>query len=121
MLSQFMRVIPAAIDEAALIDGCSSWALYKNITLPLCAPAMATLGVLTFINSWNDYLGPLVFMDSLRNYTLPVGIALYQSSYYTEYGRTLATSTLATLPLLLVFFAFQKQIIESMATTGLKD
>ncbi|MHB8636597.1 MAG: carbohydrate ABC transporter permease [Fimbriimonadaceae bacterium] len=121
MLSQFMRAIPLAVDEAALIDGCSPWKLYANITLPLCAPAMATLGVFTFINSWNDYLGPLVFMDSVRNYTLPVGIALYQSSYYTEYGRTLATSTLATLPLLLVFFAFQKQIIESMATTGLKD
>lgn len=121
MLSQFMRAIPVSIDEAALIDGCSSWTLYTNVTLPLCAPAMATLGVFTFINSWNDYLGPLVFMDSVRNYTLPVGIALYQSSYYTEYGRTLATSTLATLPLLVVFFAFQKQIIESMATTGLKD
>lgn len=121
MLSQFMRAVPEAIEEAALIDGCTVTGVFTNITLPLCAPALATLGVFTFIGSWNDFLGPLVFMDSVRNYTLPVGIALYQTSYYTEYGLTLATSVLATLPLLFVFFAFQRQIVESMASTGLKD
>ena len=66
-------------------------------------------------------LGPLVFMDSVRNYTLPVGIALFQTSYYTEYGLTLATSVLATAPLILVFMLFQRQIVESMSSTGLKD
>ena len=95
--------------------------LYLNVSLPLCAPALATLGIFTFVGSWNDFLGPLVFMDSVRNYTLPVGIALYQSSYYTEYGLTLATSVLATSPLVLVFMAFQRQIVESMSSTGLKD
>jgi multiple sugar transport system permease protein len=60
-------------------------------------------------------------MDSVRNYTLPVGIAMYQASYYTEYGRTLATSVLASIPLLIVFLVFQKQIVESMASSGLKD
>lgn len=121
MLSQFMRAIPEAIEEAAVIDGCSPMGVYLNITLPLCAPAVATLGVFTFIGSWNDFLSPLVYMDSVRNYTLPVGIALYQTSYYTEYGLTLATSVLATLPLLIVFAAFQRQIVESMAASGLKD
>jgi multiple sugar transport system permease protein len=121
MLTQFMRAVPEAIEEAAVMDGCSPMGVFANVTLPLCAPALATLGVFTFIGSWNDFLGPLVFMDSVRNYTLPVGIALYQTSYYTEYGLTLATSTLATLPLLLVFLAFQRQIVESMASTGLKD
>jgi len=121
MLSQFMRAIPEAIEEAALIDGCSPLGLYLNVSLPLCAPAVATLGIFTFVGSWNDFLGPLVFMDSVRNYTLPVGIALYQSSYYTEYGLTLATSVLATTPLVLVFMAFQRQIVESMSSTGLKD
>jgi multiple sugar transport system permease protein len=121
MLSQFMKAIPPALEEAATLDGCTRWGLYTNICLPLCAPAMAALGVFTFIGSWNDFLGPLVYMDSVRNYTLPVGIALYQSSYYTEYGRTLATSTLSMIPLILVFLLFQKQIIESMAATGLKD
>lgn len=121
MLSQFMRSTPEAIEEAAMLDGCSTLGLFLNVNLPLCAPAIATLGIFTFIGSWNDFLSPLVFMDSVRNYTLPVGIALYQTSYYTEYGLTLATSVLSTLPLILVFFVFQRQIIDSMASTGLKD
>lgn len=121
MLSQFMKAVPEAIEEAALIDGCSPAGVFSNVTIPLCGPALATLGVFTFVGSWNDFLGPLVFMDSVRNYTLPVGIALYQTSYYTQYGLTLATSVLATLPLILVFLAFQRQIIDSMAATGLKD
>lgn len=121
MLSQFMRGVPEAIEEAALIDGCSLFGVFMRVTVPLCMPAIATLGILTFVGSWNDFLGPLVFMDSVRNYTLPVGIALYQGSYYTEYGLTLATSVLSTAPLLIVFFLFQRRIIESMASTGLKD
>jgi multiple sugar transport system permease protein len=121
MLCQFMRAIPEAVEEAALIDGCSPMRLFLDISLPLCAPAIATLGIFTFVGSWNDFLSPLVFMDSIRNYTLPVGIALYQSSYYNEYGLTLATSVLATAPLVFVFLLFQRQIIESMASTGLKE
>jgi multiple sugar transport system permease protein len=121
MLTQFMKAVPEAIEEAALIDGCSPFGVFLHVSLPLCAPAIATLGIFTFIGSWNDFTGPLIYMDSVRNYTLPVGIALYQSSYYTEYGRTLATSVLATLPLILVFMAFQKKIVESMASTGLKE
>ena len=121
MLSQFMRAVPEVLEEAAVLDGCSSLGVFLNVTLPLCAPAVATLGILTFIGSWNDFLGPLVFLDSVRNYTLPVGIALYQASYYTQYGLTLATSVLATLPLVFVFLAFQRQIVESLASTGLKD
>lgn len=121
MLSQFMRSLPETIEEAALLDGCSWSGMFLHVTLPLCAPALATLAIFTFIGSWNDFLGPLVFLDSIRNYTLPVGIALYQTSYYTEYGLTLATSVLATLPLILVFLVFQRQIVESMASTGLKD
>jgi multiple sugar transport system permease protein len=116
-----MRAIPASIDEAALIDGCSPLGVFLHVTLPLSAPAMATLGIFTFIGSWNDFIGPLVFLDSVRNYTLPVGIALYQTSYYTEYGLTLATSVLATMPLIVIFAIFQRHIIESMASTGLKE
>lgn len=121
MLSSFMRAIPASIEEAALIDGASPLGVFLHVTLPLCAPSLATLGIFTFIGSWNDFVGPLIFMDSVRNYTLPVGIALYQTSYYTEYGLTLATSVMATMPLVIVFMIFQKQIIESMSSTGLKE
>jgi multiple sugar transport system permease protein len=121
MLSSFMRAIPRSIEEAALIDGCSPLGVFLHINLPLSAPAMATLGIFTFIASWNDFISPLVFIDSARNYTLPVGIALYQGSYNTEYGLTLTTSVLATLPLIVMFMFFQRQIIESMSTTGLKE
>lgn len=121
MLASFMKSIPRSIEEAAMIDGCTPLGVYLHINLPLTAPSLATLGVFTFIGSWNDYISPLIYIDSVRNYTLPVGIALYQASYYTEYGLTLATSLLASLPLLVVFLAFQRQIIESMSATGLKD
>ena len=121
MLSSFMKTLPGAIEEAALIDGCSLPQLFWKVTLPLCGPAVATLGVFTFIASWNDFVTPLVFMESVTNYTLPVGIALFQSSYSTQYGLTIATSLLATLPLLIMFLVFQKQIIESMTASGLKD
>lgn len=121
MLSQFMKAVPRSIEEAALMDGASPLGVFLHVTLPLCAPALATLGIFTFIGSWNDFVGPLIFLDSVRNYTLPVGIALYQTSYYTEYGLTLATSVLATMPLIAVFMLFQRQIIESMAMTGLKE
>lgn len=121
MLTQFMRNLPTATEEAALIDGCSTFTSFLRITVPLCKPAMATLAVLTFIGSWNDYVSPLVYLDSVQNYTLPVGIAMYQASYYTEYGRTLATSVLGSLPLFLIFLLFQRHIVDSMASSGLKD
>ena len=75
----------------------------------------------TFMGSWNDFLGPLVFLDSIDKYTLPVGIALFQTSYYTEYGLTLAASVLCTAPALIVFLLFQRHIVEGIALTGLKD
>lgn len=121
MLTQFMRNLPAAIEEAALIDGCNLVQVFWRVTLPLCGPSIATLGIFTFIASWNDYITPLVFMESVTNYTLPVGIALFQSSYSTQYGLTIATSLISTLPLLVMFLVFQKQIIESMTSSGLKD
>ncbi|HEX3356893.1 MAG TPA: carbohydrate ABC transporter permease [Tepidisphaeraceae bacterium] len=121
MMCAFMKAIPRSIEEAALIDGCSPVGVFLHVNLPLSAPAMATLGIFTFIASWNDFINPLVFIDSARNYTLPLGIALYQGSYSTEYALTLTTSLLATLPLIVMFMFFQRQIIESMSSTGLKD
>jgi len=121
MLTQFMRALPRSIEEAALIDGCNILQMFWKVTIPLCGPSIATLAVFTFIASWNDYVSPLVFMESVTNYTLPVGIALFQSSYSTQYGLTIATSLLSTLPLFIMFLIFQKQIIESMTASGLKD
>ncbi len=89
--------------------------------LPLSRPALATLGIFTFIGSWNDFLGPLVFLDSADKYTLPVGVALFQSSYASEYGLTLAACVVCTLPILIVFFTFYRHIISGIAAGGLKE
>lgn len=121
MLHQFFLAIPKEIEEAAMIDGCSRLRIFTQIVLPLSRPALATLGILTFVASWNDFLGPLVFLDSAEKYTLPVGVAMFQSSYYTEYGLTLAASVVCTLPVLVVFLLFQRHIIQGIAMSGLKE
>ena len=118
---QFFLGLPRDLEEAAALDGCSRLGIFWNVILPLSKPALATLGIFTFIGSWNDFLGPLVFLDSVDKYTLPVGIALFQTSYYAQYGLTLAASVLCTLPVMLVFLIFQKRIVKSVALSGLKD
>ncbi len=120
MLSQFFRGIPRELEEAAVIDGCGRFSIFMHIILPLARPALATLAIFTFIGTWNDFSGPLVLLDSISHYTLPVGIALFQSSYASEYGLTFAASVLSTIPVLVVFLIFQRNIIQSVAFTGIK-
>jgi multiple sugar transport system permease protein len=121
LLHQFFVGLPKELEEAAVLDGCSRLEVYRHVALPLSKPALATLGIFTFVGSWNDFLGPLVFLDSVDRYTLPVGIALFQTSYSAEYGLTLAASVLCTLPVLVAFLLFQRHIIQGIALTGLKD
>ena len=121
LLHQFFLGIPRELEEAAALDGCSQFGIYWRVVLPLSRPVLATLAIFTFVGSWNDFLGPLVFLDSVDKYTLPVGIALFQTSYFTEYGLTLAASVLCTAPVLIVFLLFQRHIIQGVALTGLKD
>ncbi len=91
------------------------------MAMPLTKPALATLGIFVFVASWNDFLNPLVFLDSVDRYTLPVGIALFQTSYLVEYGLTLAASVLCTLPVLVAFLLFQRHIIQGISLTGMKE
>lgn len=121
LLHQFFLGIPRDLEDASEIDGCTRFGIYWRIVLPLAKPALATLAIFTFVGSWNDFLGPLIYLDSVDQYTLPVGIALFQTSYVIEYGLTLAASVLCTLPVLVVFMIFQRRIIEGIALTGLKD
>ena len=121
LLHQFFLGIPKELEEAARLDGCTPFDIYWRIVMPLSRPALATLGIFAFIGSWNDFLGPLVFLDSVDKYTLPVGIALFQTSYYAEYALTLAASVLCTVPVVVVFLLFQRHIVKGMALTGLKD
>jgi multiple sugar transport system permease protein len=120
LLCQFFRDLPVELEEAAALDGCGRWGIFWHVILPLGRPAMATLAIFTFVGSWNNFMAPLVFLDSLSQYTLPVGIALFQSSYAAEFGLTFAASFLSTVPVLVAFLIFQRHIIRSVALTGLK-
>lgn len=120
LLHQFFLSIPRDLEEAAELDGANRLGIFWNVVLPLSRPALATLGIFTFVGAWNDFLGPLVYLDSVDKYTLPVGIALFQTSYYAEYGLTLAASVLCTLPVIVAFLLFQRHIIEGISLTGLK-
>ena len=104
-----------------MLDGCGPFRIYWHVMLPLSKPALATLAILTFIGSWNDFLGPLVFLESVERFTLPVGVALFQGSYANEYGLTLAASVVCTTPILVIFLLFSRHIIRGMAMSGLKE
>jgi multiple sugar transport system permease protein len=121
LLHQFFLSIPTDLEEAAALDGCSRLGIFWHVVVPLSKPALAALAIFTFVGAWNDFLGPLVFLDSVDKYTLPVGIALFQTSYYAEYGLTLAASVLCTVPVVVAFLLFQRNIIQGIALTGLKD
>lgn len=121
LLHQFFKRIPRELEEAAALDGCSRLGIFWHVILPLSRPALATLGIFTFVGSWNAFLGPMVFMDSVDKYTLPVGIALFQTSYYGEDNLVLAACVLCTLPVIVVFLIFQKHIIKGIALSGLKE
>lgn len=121
MLSQFFRGVPRELEEAAAIDGCSSLRVYWHVMLPLSRPVLATLGIFVFLGSWNDFLGPLVFMDSAEQYTLPVGVAMFQSSYATDYGLTFAACVVCTLPVLVVFLIFSRFVIAGITAGALKE
>jgi len=121
LLHQFFVGIPKDLEEAAILEGCNRFQVFWHVILPLSKPALATLGIFTFMGAWNDFVGPLVFLDSVEKYTMPVGIALFQTSYYAEYGITLAAAMLCTLPTLIAFLLFQRQIVEGISMSGLKE
>lgn len=120
LLRQFFITVPGDLDEAAEIDGCSPVQTFWRIMAPLAAPAFATLSIFTFLNSWEDFLDPLIFLSSSANFTLPISLKLFTDTAGTAWHLLMAASVMATIPLLLVFFFAQRQFIDGIATTGLK-
>lgn len=118
---QFIKEIPNDIIDAARIDGCSEWGIYYKIILPLSKPLLATLGILTFLYSWNNFMGPLLYLMDIDKYTLPLGIALLQGRYTRVENVQMAGAALAIIPVLVIFFFFQRQIIKSLASSALKE
>ena len=121
LMRQFILGLPRDLLDAGRVDGAGELRIFWRIILPLCGPALATLGILTFLGSWNNFLWPLVVGQTEDKYTLPVALALYSTGQNsTQYGLLLAGATVVILPILVVFLVFQKRFIEGIATTGLK-
>ena len=120
LLRQFFARIPHELEEAAVLDGASTPRIYWSVILPLAKPALATLGIFTFIGSWNDFVWPLLATSDVDMRTLPVGLNIFQGRFTTEYGVTMAAAVVATIPMIIAFLIFQKRITEGIALTGLK-
>ena len=120
MLRQFFMTIPLELSDAARIDGCSEWEIYRRVIVPLSRPALATVGLFTFINSWNDYLGPLIYLNDERKATLSLGLQQFVSQHGAEWSLLMAASTLMTLPIIVLFFLAQRTFIEGITLTGVK-
>ncbi len=121
LMRQFISGLPKELVEAARIDGTGEIQIFLRIILPLLGPALATLGILTFLGSWNNFLWPLVVAQTNDTYTLPVALALYSTGQnQTEYGLLMAGATVVVLPVLIVFLIFQRRFIQGIATTGIK-
>ncbi|WP_374009328.1 carbohydrate ABC transporter permease [Leifsonia sp. LS-T14] len=119
-LRQFFVGLPAEIEEAARIDGAGDFRIFLQIVLPLARPALATLAVLSFLANWNDFLWPVYVLLSPENLTLQPGLSQLQGAYSTHYAIVMAGAVIASVPVLILFFFAQKQIVESVATSGVK-
>lgn len=119
-LRQFFLTIPIELEEAARMDGTSRLGVLIKIVLPLSLPALATLAVLTFLDSWNSFLWPLIVVNSEPHMTLPLGLTTFQGSHNTQWSLLMAANVLSLLPMLVVFFAAQRYFVRSVAGTGLK-
>ncbi|GHE30963.1 carbohydrate ABC transporter permease [Streptomyces capitiformicae] len=121
LMRQFISTLPDELIDAARVDGCRELAIFAKIILPLTKPALATLGIITFLGSWNNFLWPLVVAQNESQYTLPVGLALASSGQsFTRFGILLAGAMVVLLPVMIVFLLFQRQFVAGIATTGLK-
>ncbi|NLA58346.1 MAG: carbohydrate ABC transporter permease [Firmicutes bacterium] len=120
LLRQFFLTIPLELSDAARIDGASEFYIYLRIILPLAKPALAVVALFQFIGSWNDFLGPLIYLRSTEKYTLALGLQQFRSALLTEWGGLMAASTLVTLPIIVLFFFTQRTFIQGISLTGLK-
>jgi multiple sugar transport system permease protein len=121
LMVQFFRGLPKELDEAARMDGCSPWRIYWKIILPLSMPVLATAAIFTFIWTWDDFFGPLIYLSEMKSYTVMLGLRTFtDSTGESDYGGLFAMSVLSLVPIFLFFLFFQRLLIEGIATTGMK-
>lgn len=120
LMKQFYETVPEELSEAARIDGLSEYGIYRRIMLPLSVPALASLTLLTFTNTWNDYLGPLIYLRSPNLWTIQLGLKSFVGQYNAEYALIMTGSVLSVLPIAIIFMLGQRYFVEGIATSGLK-
>jgi len=119
-LRQFFKTIPFDLEDAARIDGCSTFGIFAKIILPLAKPALTTVAIFSFMNHWNDFMGPLIYINSLERKTIALGLASFQGQYTTDWHLLMAASVVALIPVLVIFFSLQKYFVEGIALSGIK-
>ncbi len=120
LLRQFFLTLPAELEDAARIDGAGRLGVIRHVIIPLSTPALATLGIFTFMGVWNDFMWPLVVMNTEQHYTVQLGLAVFRDQRSTVWNLLMAGTVTATLPILIVFFFAQRYFIRGIALTGLK-
>lgn len=120
LLRQSFKQIPADLEDAARMDGATTFQVLRNVILPLSRPALATVAIFTFQAAWNDFLGPLIFLHDQSLYTLQLGLSLFRGAYNVQWAYLMAASLVITLPVIAIFFIAQKSFIEGVGFTGTK-
>lgn len=120
LMRQYIQTLPSELEEAARMDGASEWQVFWHVILPLARPALGALAIFTFVRHWNDFLWPLIALTRPQNYTLTVGVANLQGEFATDYGVIFAGAALAALPMIVFFFAFQRQFLEGVRMGAVK-
>ena len=120
VMAQFMRSLPKELEESAMIDGASRFRTFFQIILPLVKPALTAVAIVTFQGAWNDFLWPLIVLGSNNMYTLPLGLYFFKSAHYTEYNLLIAGSMFNTIPIIILFFIFQRYFIEGAVGSAVK-
>jgi len=121
LLRQFFLTIPTDLEDAARIDGCGFFGVYWRIMLPLIKPALAAIAIFQFMGSWNDFMGPLIYISSEHLTPLSLGLFMLRSAHTAEWGMLMAASTMMTLPVILLFFFTQRYFIQGVTLTGMKE
>lgn len=120
LMKQFYEGVPSELCEAARIDGLSEYGIWWRIMLPLSKPALSTLVIFTFVSTWNDFLGPMIYLTKTELKTIQIGLRMFITQYSAEYGLIMAGSVIALIPVLIVFLALQKYFVQGVASAGLK-
>jgi multiple sugar transport system permease protein len=120
LLRQFFRTIPVDLTDAARIDGASELRIFWRVMLPLARPALTVIAIFTFISSWNDFLGPLIYLSSPDKFTIALGLATFKGMYATQWHYLMAASTVMVVPIIVLFFLAQRYFVQGIVLTGMK-